>query len=285
MTRDLDHQLAGDRGRAAHLAGEHDAVGRRQGLDAAPRLRFGGKKGVDNRVRDAVANLVGMPFRHRLAGENKIVLRQRTVSLNLGASGQRIRPADDRVGPLSSVLLSNRSRKASSPILPSAAFRRVGGELLGGSPRLRRRAPSRDRAGAGEPPHPRSRNRLGPVRPSRAGAAGRIRRLRPAARQSRPIAGARTGSVSSKKNDTGTSSTRLSSCSRLAPIRLAPRSYFCTCWKVSPIASPSFSWLRPSMLRRSRSRAPTRTSIGFGVSIFGRPGRRGGCDRAIFESQ
>src|SRR3954454_4036794 len=100
-----------------------------------------------------------------------------------------------------------------------------------------------------------------------------------------PIAGARTGSVSSKKNDTGTSSTRLSSCSRLAPIRFAPRSYFCTCWKVSPIASPSFSWLRPSMLRRSRSRAPTRMSIGLGVSILGRPGRRGGCDRAIFENQ
>src|SRR6516165_3057764 len=32
-----------------------------------------------------------------------------------------------------------------------------------------------------------------------------------------------------KKNETGTSSTRLRSCNRLAPIRLAPRSYFWTC--------------------------------------------------------
>ena len=34
-------------------------------------------------------------------------------------------------------------------------------------------------------------------------------------------------------------------CSRLAPIRFAPFSYFCTCWNVSPNASPSFSWLMP----------------------------------------
>jgi hypothetical protein len=43
------------------------------------------------------------------------------------------------------------------------------------------------------------------------------------------IAGARTGSMSSKKKETGTSRTRLRSCNRLAPIRLAPRSYFWTC--------------------------------------------------------
>jgi hypothetical protein len=39
------------------------------------------------------------------------------------------------------------------------------------------------------------------------------------------------------------------------------------------------------MLRRNRNRAPTRTSIGFGVSVFGRPGRRGGCDRSISDIQ
>ena len=49
------------------------------------------------------------------------------------------------------------------------------------------------------------------------------------------------------------------------PIRLAPRSYFCTCWKVRPSSSPSRSWLMPSRVRRSRSRLPTCTSIGLGL--------------------
>src|SRR6185437_3219033 len=40
---------------------------------------------------------------------------------------------------------------------------------------------------------------------------------------------ATAGLMSSKKNETGTSRTRLRSKSLLAPIRFAPRSYFCTC--------------------------------------------------------
>src|ERR1700716_3134709 len=58
-------------------------------------------------------------------------------------------------------------------------------------------------------------------------------------------------------------------CSRLAPIRLTPYSYFCTCWKVSPKASPSFSWLIPSIMRRMRSRLPTCLSMGFGTLVLG----------------
>src|SRR6476620_8522112 len=53
-------------------------------------------------------------------------------------------------------------------------------------------------------------------------------------------------------------------CSRLAPIRFVPFSYFCTCWKVSPSFSPSFSWLIPSISRRMRTREPTYLSVGFG---------------------
>src|SRR6516164_11099461 len=48
------------------------------------------------------------------------------------------------------------------------------------------------------------------------------------------------------------------------------------------MASPSFSWLKPSMLRRSRTREPTWMSIGFGLSPFRRPGRRVCCCIAIF---
>ncbi len=70
--------------------------------------------------------------------------------------------------------------------------------------------------------------------------------------------------MSSKKKPIGTSSTRARSNSRLAPIRFTPRSYFCTCWKVRPSASPSFSWLMPSRVRRRRTRVPTCTSIGLG---------------------
>jgi hypothetical protein len=63
--------------------------------------------------------------------------------------------------------------------------------------------------------------------------------------------------ISSKKYATGTSSTRARSNSRLEPMRLAPRSYFCTCWNVSPMASANFSWLMPSNVRRRRTRPPT----------------------------
>ena len=44
---------------------------------------------------------------------------------------------------------------------------------------------------------------------------------------------------------------------RPAPIRLAPRSYFCTCWNVTPSDSPRLSWLIFSILRRRRTRAPS----------------------------
>src|SRR5258707_15398480 len=54
---------------------------------------------------------------------------------------------------------------------------------------------------------------------------------------------------------------------RLAPTRLVPFSYFWTCWKVRPSASPSFSWLMPSMMRRMRTRLPTYLSTGLGALV------------------
>src|ERR1700752_1293221 len=71
----------------------------------------------------------------------------------------------------------------------------------------------------------------------------------------------------SNRNDTGTCSTSEICCRRLAPTRLVPFSYFWICWKVRPSASPSFSWLMPSMIRRIRTRLPTYLSTGFGALV------------------
>src|SRR6516162_6787754 len=54
---------------------------------------------------------------------------------------------------------------------------------------------------------------------------------------------------------------------RLAPTRLVPFSYFWICWNVRPSASPSFSWLIPSMMRRMRTRLPTYLSTGLGALV------------------
>src|SRR4029077_6183151 len=86
MARHIDHDLTGDRGRTALLAGEDDMIGRGQRFEAAPRLGLGGEEGVDKRIRDAVANLVGVPLGHRLAGKNKIVFWQEKLSLSIGPS-------------------------------------------------------------------------------------------------------------------------------------------------------------------------------------------------------
>src|SRR6266853_157972 len=69
----------------------------------------------------------------------------------------------------------------------------------------------------------------------------------------------------SKKNATGTCRIWEICCSRLAPIRFVPFSYFCTCWNVSDSASPSFSWLIPSIMRRILTRLPTCLSMGLGA--------------------
>src|SRR5207245_2869809 len=52
--------------------------------------------------------------------------------------------------------------------------------------------------------------------------------------------------------------------SRSAPMRLVPFSYFCTCWKVSPMSLPSSVWLISSIMRRIRTRLPTCLSVELG---------------------
>src|SRR5262245_15061589 len=74
----------------------------------------------------------------------------------------------------------------------------------------------------------------------------------------------------SKKNATGTCRIWEICCNRLAPMRLAALSYFCTCWKERPSAAPSFSWLIASILRRIRTRLPTCWSMGFGTAMADR---------------
>src|SRR5258708_27387705 len=68
----------------------------------------------------------------------------------------------------------------------------------------------------------------------------------------------------SKKNEIGTCRIREISCSRPAPIRLVPFSYFCTCWNVNPMSLPSSVWLISSIMRRMRTRLPTCLSVELG---------------------
>ena len=71
--------------------------------------------------------------------------------------------------------------------------------------------------------------------------------------------------ISSKKYGMDTSS---AFASRLELTRFPPFSYFWTCWKVSPIASASATWLMPRSVRRKRMRAPTCTSMGLGKPLL-----------------
>jgi hypothetical protein len=59
-------------GGAAHLAGNDHPVGGGQRLATDAGLRKGLQVRIDDRVGDAVADLVRMALRHRLAGEEVI---------------------------------------------------------------------------------------------------------------------------------------------------------------------------------------------------------------------
>ncbi len=75
IARHLFENLRSDRRRAAHLAREHNAVGGREGFAGDPRLGIGSEEGVDDRVGDPVADLVGMAFGDGLAGEQIVGLK------------------------------------------------------------------------------------------------------------------------------------------------------------------------------------------------------------------
>ena len=68
----VEHRL-----RTAHLARDHDPVGGRQRLAGDARFRHRGDVGIDDRIGDPVADLVGMTFGDGLAGE-EIIARDAT---------------------------------------------------------------------------------------------------------------------------------------------------------------------------------------------------------------
>ena len=80
---------------------------------------------------------------------------------------------------------------------------------------------------------------------------------------SNPAFALRSGS--SKKNVGATCNTLANLHQPAGADAVLPFSYFCSCWKVTPTASPSFVWLMPSIIRRMRTRRPTCRSIGSGV--------------------
>jgi hypothetical protein len=59
----------------AHLAGNHDPIGRGQRLAGDARFRHGRDVGIDDGVRDAITHLVGMTLGNRLAGEEVVAAR------------------------------------------------------------------------------------------------------------------------------------------------------------------------------------------------------------------
>ncbi len=83
LVADVAHGLAGQLLKvleghgigAAHLARDHDAVGRGQRLDAETGLRHRREIGIDDGVRDPVAHLVGVAFGDGFAGEEVVGTR------------------------------------------------------------------------------------------------------------------------------------------------------------------------------------------------------------------
>jgi len=70
---ELDHPIRGDGVGAADLAGDHDAVRGGERLAGDAGLRHRGEIGVDHRVGNPVADLVGVALGDRLAGEEIIL--------------------------------------------------------------------------------------------------------------------------------------------------------------------------------------------------------------------
>src|SRR5690606_23683205 len=62
-----------DAARAAHLAADDDAVGRREGLAGNAGMGVLGKEGIEDGIGNAVAHLVGVPFRNAFGGEDVIL--------------------------------------------------------------------------------------------------------------------------------------------------------------------------------------------------------------------
>ena len=88
LVADILDRLAGevldridDLGRAPHLAGDDDAVGGGQRLAGDARLGQRGQIGVDDRIGNAVTDLVGMALGDRFAGETGKLISARIAPL------------------------------------------------------------------------------------------------------------------------------------------------------------------------------------------------------------
>ena len=72
LARQLFDVGMGDAAAAAHFAGDHDAVGGAQRFGRDARARITCEICIDDRIGNAVANLVRMPFGDGFAGEQII---------------------------------------------------------------------------------------------------------------------------------------------------------------------------------------------------------------------
>ncbi len=89
LAGELFHPVVVDRIRPAHLAGENDPVRRHERLDAGPRLRARRDEQVDDLVGDSVADLVGMPFGHRLARKQVVAPGHARLPGSIGTTDKR----------------------------------------------------------------------------------------------------------------------------------------------------------------------------------------------------
>src|SRR5215204_5153271 len=75
-----------------------------------------------------------------------------------------------------------------------------------------------------------------------------------------------------KKELIGTPRTWAIAKSLLAPMRFVPRSYFWTCWNVTPTALPRAVWERPRVILENRSCSPTKISTEWvGIAMIAEP--------------
>src|SRR5579875_820230 len=71
MARDFLERLLGDAGGAADFTGQDDEIRRHQRLAGDPRMGIGSQEGIDDRIRDAIADLVRVTLESDLAEKEK----------------------------------------------------------------------------------------------------------------------------------------------------------------------------------------------------------------------
>src|SRR5690606_11692057 len=258
-------EIARDLVGAAVFAGDDDTVGRGKRFSGAAQrpdiqslLEGGTVVEIDDLVGNPVADLVRMALGHAFAGEQIARTRHAGVSLENRASHtppNHIKKALYALACARVTLGIDVTAPASAqPPLLRAVFGLLRDEAaadflararmllrLAGSFMARKLATSSSISASSCPAN---------AAPSSA---------RPAIRA--------VSRVPSKKYGIVVSSAFASSNSRPAEIRLAPRSYFWICWKVTPRFAASASWEISSCSRRCFTRAPTWTSMLVGCLV------------------